>query len=105
MAKFTAISLISVMGFQTAFNPNKESAVIPNFRLIYGLGIPKFCSHGQNYYMGADSMAGAICYLALFYMKINYTVLLGFMAFDFAYFGPQGMGGPVAGMIGAMTLL
>ena len=78
--------------------------MIPNFRLIYGLGIPKFCSHGPNYYMGADSLAGSICYFALFYMRIWYP-LLGFMAFDFAYFGPQGMGGPVAGMIGAMTLL
>ena len=102
--KFTALSLVCIGGFQTAFGPNQDSAIIPNFRPIYGMGIPKFCAHGPGYSMGADQLASATAYLALMYFKMWYPVL-GFIAFDFAYYGPQGMGGCAAGFLGGLALL
>ena len=102
--KFTALSLVMISGFQTAFGPNPESAVLSNFRPIYGLGVPKLCSHGPGYNMGADQLASAAGYMALMYFKMWYPVL-GLMAFDFMYYGPQGMGGCTAGFLGGLALL
>ena len=109
MGKFTALSLFGTVAFMTAFNPTSDYSLIPNFRVL-GNSLPvKWDCNGYHskfgpYYMGADSLAGSIWYFALFYNKM-WTVSLALMAFDMCYYGPQFMGGPLAAMFGAMTLL
>ena len=102
MLKFTGLSCLAILCTQTAFGPGNDFA--PNIRLLYGLGIPKFCSHGPGYLMGADTLAGSILYLACFYHKI-WNPLFFFIAFDAMYYGPQCLGGPMAAVFAAMTII
>ena len=94
----------------TAFNPSNDYTFISNFRIITGKDIGvRWDSSGYHekfgtYVMGADSLAGAILYFACFYNKY-WRVGLGFIMFDFCYYGPMMMGGPLSAVIGAMTLL
>ena len=103
MAKFTALSLLYIFAWQSAFSPGEDGSYNP--RLLYGLGIPKFdCGHGNDYYMGGDALAQSIIYFALFYMRL-WTPGMAFMGFDLVYYGPRGLAGPSAGLLGALTLV
>ena len=110
MAKFTAMSLVGTTAFMTAFNPSSDYTFVPNFRIITSKDIGlRWDSSGYHpkygsYVMGADSLAGSILYFMCFYNKY-WTLGLGFFAFDFCYYGPMFMGGPLSALIGAMTLL
>ena len=59
---------------------------------------------GKDYYMGADQLVQSILYFTLLYHRL-YTVSLVFAAFETAYYGPMSIGGPMAGIVGALTLL
>ena len=47
MFKFTPLALLSILAFQTAFNPNPESRALANIRLLGGL-LPRFDSIGHG---------------------------------------------------------
>ncbi len=54
--------------------------------------------------MGADSFAASIIYFTLFYHRLWY-VAVPFIIFDTLYYGPASLGGPIAALGGALTLL
>ena len=54
--------------------------------------------------MGADQLAQSILYFTLIYHRL-YMASLVIAAFETAYYGPMSIGGPLAGFVGALTLL
>jgi len=66
----------------------------------------KWDCFGENnsYYMGADFMVQAAFYMLCAYHRY-WLVFGGLAAFDFLYYGPVGLGGPSAALIGALTML
>ena len=75
-----------------------------NFRLVNGLVPNMGTTEIKGATMGADQLAQSILYFTLFYHRY-YMVGLGFMAWDFMYYGPQTMGGPLSAFIAGLTLL
>ena len=109
MLKFTGLSCLSILATQSTFGPSDE--LIPQVGMLermirqqYGLGRPKTYTNGPDYIMGADSLASSILYFACIYGKL-WTPTLIFITIDFMYYGPQCLGGPLAAVIGAVTLI
>ena len=102
MGKFTGLAVVMVMAFQTAFAPD-GSGCFRNWRPL-SLVMPRIDCQGEGYYMGADGLASASVYFTLFYLRL-WNPAFVMMALHGLNQGPQGMGGPLAGLIAAMTLL
>ena len=98
MTKFFALSLASSYIFLSAANPQSGT----NFRLLNKF-LPKWDSYADDgsFTMGADQMAQAIIYFTLLYHRM-WIVALPCMAFDVLYSGPSTLGGPIAGLAGAL---
>ena len=72
---------------------------------ILGDGPYALVSHKWgSYYMGADHIAGALFYFLMMYYK-QYTVALALTGVELAYYGPMGLSGPAAGILGGLALL
>mmetsp|Transcript_35786 Transcript_35786/g.48309 ORF Transcript_35786/g.48309 Transcript_35786/m.48309 type:complete len:133 (-) Transcript_35786:68-466(-) len=99
-SKYFLLSLGMSWIFMSVFNPQSK---------LSGMRVPfpvKLDSFGPNnvYFMGADNMAASSIYMLLLYYRM-WPVFFGFAAFDLAYYGPVGLGGASAAMVGALTML
>ena len=110
MLKFFALATTGILSFKMAFNPNPYSNGPSNFSLLKGY-FPKYefdadgvCPKYGKYFMGSDQYCQSIIYFTLLYHRM-WAVSFAFMAFDFAYYGPMTLGGPLSAVIGALTLL
>lgn len=103
MLKFTPMALLATMAFYTAFSPNPNQSLFPNFAFGAAM-MPHICAHGTTYYMGADSIASAVIYFALMYHRL-WTPCLALTCVDLFYYGPMCLGGPLAGIFAGLTLV
>ena len=100
-AKFFGVALMASYGLKSAFGPGSIFA-----EFGYERYMPVLSSNARDgsYCLGADSMACAILYFAM--IRYGWTSLAAAsIAIDFLYYGPKGVGGPLAGVMFAGMLM
>ena len=97
-AKFFALAVASTYGFMSAFGPSNGSGFASAYALYNKLGL-NITSHTPcgAYLCGADSMALGLTVLMMCRHRM-YLPALALSAGAFAYYGPQGCGGPAAAL-------
>ena len=100
MTKFFALTLLTTYGFWSAFNP--QSGL--NFELYKFPQLPKFDCNQKSHYMGPDQLCQSLIYMTMFYYRYHYLALF-FMGTDLLYYGPMTLGGSIAPIVAALTLL
>ena len=101
MTKFFFFAFFSSYMFMSVFNP----ATGLNYRPLQGK-VPSFDSFAADgsYYMGSDQLCQSLIYFTLLYHRY-YILTAALILSDVLYYGPATLGGPVAGVFAALTLV
>ena len=79
--------------------------MLPNYRLAdLSPTWAMWQASTKDYYMGGDQLAQSVLYFTMLYYRM-WMPAMALAAFEVAYFGPMSIGGPLAGITGALTLL
>mmetsp|Transcript_39630 Transcript_39630/g.28626 ORF Transcript_39630/g.28626 Transcript_39630/m.28626 type:complete len:132 (-) Transcript_39630:45-440(-) len=99
-SKFFFLSLFMTYIFMSVFGP---ASGLQNLRVPFPF---KWDCFGPNneYYMGADFMVQSAFYFLCAYHRY-WLLFAGLTVFDLMYYGPVGLGGPSAAIVGAFSLI